>query len=87
MRKFYEAAKDIKSILNNIENAEECNGETLVEIDELVNEMLTIRSAEINNIVEDLKKLRVNPSTVEGRHHNMIVGICIDKIKERVDNE
>lgn len=42
MRTIPEVAKDIKSILNNIERTQECNGETLVNIDELVNEILTI---------------------------------------------
>ena len=42
MRTIPEVAEDIKSILNNIECTQECNGETLVDIDELVNEILTI---------------------------------------------
>ena len=42
MRTIPEVAEDIKSILNNIERTQECNGETLVDIDELVNEILTI---------------------------------------------
>lgn len=42
MRTIPEVAEDIKSILNDIERTQECNGETLVDIDELVNEILTI---------------------------------------------
>ena len=42
MRTIPEVAEDIKSILNNIERTEECNGETLVDINELVDEILTI---------------------------------------------
>jgi len=44
MRKIAEVAEDIKSILNNIEKSEECNGETLVDINELVDEILSINS-------------------------------------------
>ena len=39
MRTIPEVAEDIKSILNNIERIEECTGETLVDINELVDEM------------------------------------------------
>ena len=42
MRTVDEAVSDIKSILNNIERTEECYGETLVDIDELCDEILTI---------------------------------------------
>lgn len=42
MRTIPEVAEDIKSILNNIERTEECTGETLVDINELVDEMLAI---------------------------------------------
>lgn len=42
MRTIPEVAEDIKSILNNIERTEECTGETLVDINELVDEILAI---------------------------------------------
>lgn len=42
MRTIPEVVEDIKSILNNIERTEECNGETLVDINELADEILTI---------------------------------------------
>lgn len=42
MRTIPEVAEEIKSILNNIERTEECDGETLVDINELVDEILTI---------------------------------------------
>ena len=42
MRTIPEVIEDIKNILNEIERTEECAGETLVDIDELVNEILTI---------------------------------------------
>lgn len=42
MRTIQEVCEDIKSILNNIERTENCDGETLVDIDELVNEILII---------------------------------------------
>ena len=42
MRTIPEVAEDFKSILNNIERTEECTGETLVDINELVDEVLTI---------------------------------------------
>lgn len=42
MRKIHEVVEDIKSILNNIERTEECTGETLVDINELVDEILSI---------------------------------------------
>ena len=42
MRTIPEVAEGIKSILNNIERTENCDGETLVDINELVDEILTI---------------------------------------------
>lgn len=42
MRTIAEVAEDIKSILNNIERTQECNGETLVDINEFVDEILSI---------------------------------------------
>lgn len=42
MRTIPEVVEDIKSILNNIERTEECNGETLVDINELADEILSI---------------------------------------------
>lgn len=42
MRTIPEVAEDIKSVLNNIERTEECTGETLVDINELVDEILSI---------------------------------------------
>lgn len=42
MRTIPEVCEDIKSILNNIEWTDNCDGETLVDIDELVNEILII---------------------------------------------
>ena len=42
MRTIAEAVEDIKSILNNIERTESCDGETLVDINELADEILTI---------------------------------------------
>lgn len=42
MRTISEAVEDIKSILNNVERTEECTGETLVDINELVDEILTL---------------------------------------------
>ena len=56
MRKIYEVAEDIKSILNNIERTQEYNGEALVDIDELVNEILSINAKEIKE-TEEAKKL------------------------------
>ena len=45
MRTIAECAEDIKSILNNVERTQEYNGETSVDIDELVNEILSINAA------------------------------------------
>ena len=56
MRKIYEVAEDIKSILNNIERTQEYNGEVLVDIDELVNEILSIDAKERKE-TEEAKKL------------------------------
>ena len=42
MRTIVEVAENIKSILNNIERTEECTGKTLLNINELVDEMLAI---------------------------------------------
>ena len=60
MRTIPEVAEDIKSILNNIERTEECTGETLVDINELVDEILTIsccsNTTEIRNkVIDELK--------------------------------
>lgn len=41
-RTIAECVNDIKSILNNAERTQECSGETLVDIDELANEILSI---------------------------------------------
>lgn len=67
MRTISEAAEDIKSILNNVERTEECTGETLVDINELVDEILTIncfsnktteiRNNAIDEFAEQLKDL------------------------------
>ena len=46
MRTIAEAAEDIKSILNNIERTQECYGETLCDINELIDEILSIDSKE-----------------------------------------
>lgn len=51
MRKISEVAEDIKSILNNIERTEECTGETLVDINELVDEILTISCSNTTEII------------------------------------
>lgn len=60
MRNVDEVVDDIKSILNNIERTEECYGETLVEIDELSNEILaiyhTIRNKAIDEAMETAAK-------------------------------
>ena len=42
MRTISECVSDIKSILNIIEMTEQCDGETVVKIDELANEILSI---------------------------------------------
>lgn len=44
MRTIPEVVEDIKSILNNVECTEECTGETLVDINELADEILSINS-------------------------------------------
>ena len=56
MRTIPEVISDMKSILNNIERTEECTGETLVDIDELANEILSINSIEKHKIFEELDK-------------------------------
>lgn len=42
MRTIAEAVEDIKSILNNVERTENCDGETLVDINALADEILII---------------------------------------------
>ena len=42
MRTIPEVVEDIKSILNNIERRENCDGKTLVDINEVADEILTI---------------------------------------------
>lgn len=54
MRTIVEVIEDIKSILNNIERTEECNGETLVDINELADEILTINSITNESVKGDL---------------------------------
>lgn len=49
MRTIPEVVEDIKSILNNIERTENCDGETLVDINELADEILTISTYNPNN--------------------------------------
>lgn len=44
MRTIAEVAEDIKSILNNIERTEECDRETLVDINAFVDEILSINA-------------------------------------------
>lgn len=48
MRTIPEVVEDIKSILNNIERTENCDGETLVDINEFADEILTINTYKPN---------------------------------------
>ena len=48
MRTIPEVVEDIKSILNNIERTENCDGETLVDINELTDEILAISTYKPN---------------------------------------
>lgn len=57
MRKIEECVEDIKIILNNIERTEECNGETLVDINELIDEILTICSVKKRNIINKFREI------------------------------
>jgi len=59
MRNIAEVVEDIKNILNSVERAEECTGETLVDIDELLNEILTISSRKRSQIVGKLSILAI----------------------------
>lgn len=44
MRTIFEAAEDIKSILNNIERTENCDGEILVDINALIDEIIMLQA-------------------------------------------
>ena len=55
MRTIVECVEDIKGILNNAERTEEMDGETLTDIDELVNEILSI-----NGMKESAKEAGVS---------------------------
>lgn len=81
MRSIPEVAEDIKSILNNIERTEECTGETLVDINELVDEILTISAAERNTKHVLMRKCRVGLS---GRCSGCTVEGCIARKKDSV---
>ena len=73
MRTIPEAVEDIKSILNNIECTEECTGETLVDINELVDEILTIscsnateiRNKSIDEFVKRYKESNITEKVYE----------------------
>lgn len=36
---------------------------------------------DVEKVVGEMKKLQVGIDSVEGRHHNMIIGVCIDIVK------
>lgn len=62
MREIPECTEDIKKILNEIENTEEVNGETLCSINELVDEILSIywfKKQSTKNESETLKAVLV----------------------------
>lgn len=46
---------------------------------ELIRDMPVVFNVE--KIVEELEKMKVNTDTVESRHHNMIIDICADTVK------
>lgn len=54
MRTITECVGDIKSILNNIERTEHYDGETSVDIDELVNEILSINGTK-DEVLEPIR--------------------------------
>lgn len=57
MRTIEECVKSIKDILNNIERTEEYDGETLVDINELIDEILVICSVKKNNIINKFREI------------------------------
>lgn len=57
MRKIEECVKSIKDILNNIEKTEECDGETLVDINELIDEIIVICSVKKKNIINKFREI------------------------------
>ena len=69
-RTIAECVSDIKSILNNVERTQECNGETLVDIDELVNEILSINGTKD----EPQEPIRIDKCTCPkcGTHNDII---------------
>lgn len=38
---------------------------------------------DIENVVTELEKLKVNADTTETRHHNFMIDICIDNVRKR----
>lgn len=72
MRTIAECAEDIKSILNNVERTQEYTGETSIDIDELVNEILSI------NAIKEAQSKRAldtayNYGQIDGSHHRLWV--------------
>ena len=38
---------------------------------------------DIEKVVVELEKLKVNADTTESRHHNLMIDICIDNVRKR----
>lgn len=69
MRTIAEYAEDIKSILNNVERTEHYDGETSVDIDELVNEILSINGTKD----EPQEPIRNDNVLAQNAEHTMIL--------------
>ena len=82
MRTIVECVENIKNILNRAEQAEECDGDTLVEINELADEILTInarrkKNSDVNNVWtvwianDEMETLLVCIATTEKKAYEM----------------
>jgi len=72
MRKIAECVEDIKSILSNVERMQEYTGETSVDINELIDEILTINAAHELQNKRALDKA-YDFGQIDGSHHRLWV--------------
>ena len=96
MRIIPEVIEDIKSILNNIERTEECTGETLVDINELADEILTINCYTDKPITnadrirqmtdEELAEFLANFKNTFGEEYEGEMS-CLEWLKDEVEEE
>ena len=50
---------------------------------EMIEQLQEDLEDDIENVVTELKKLKVNADTTETIHHNLMIDICIDNVRKR----